>query len=53
MTKIRILGSGREVGKSAIVLENDKKIVIDFGTKIDTKPPSYPPFPIRNHRRWD
>lgn len=41
--KIKILGSGREVGRSAILLFHDNfKISLDFGVKLQPEPPSFP-----------
>ncbi|MEM7819791.1 MAG: MBL fold metallo-hydrolase [Candidatus Aenigmatarchaeota archaeon] len=39
---IKILGSGNEVGRSAIVVEDDKKILLDCGVKLQPEPPQYP-----------
>jgi putative mRNA 3-end processing factor len=39
---IKILGSGREIGRSAVVVEGDKRIVMDYGVKIQPEPPTYP-----------
>src|SRR3989338_3489610 len=40
---IKILGSGQEVGRSAILLSDKKEsIVMDYGVKINPEPPSYP-----------
>ncbi|MEK6888200.1 MAG: MBL fold metallo-hydrolase [Candidatus Aenigmatarchaeota archaeon] len=43
MTEIEILGSGREVGRSAILVSGKKRIMMDFGVKIEPEPPKYPP----------
>lgn len=41
--KIKILGSGGEVGRSAILLIHDNcKISLDFGVKLQPEPPSFP-----------
>jgi putative mRNA 3-end processing factor len=40
--KITIMGSGREVGKSAILIEDKSSAVLDFGVKIEPEPPQYP-----------
>ena len=40
--KIRILGAGREVGKSGILLKADKNIVLDYGVKLHGENPEYP-----------
>jgi putative mRNA 3-end processing factor len=40
--KIKILGSGQEVGRSAILLEGQKKVMLDCGVKIEPEPPQYP-----------
>lgn len=41
--KLKILGSGKEVGRSAILLINkDIKISLDFGVKLQPEPPSFP-----------
>jgi len=39
---IKILGSGNEVGRSAILIEEGKKILLDCGVKIQPEPPTYP-----------
>ena len=36
MTKIRCLGGFREVGRSAVLLEGKKNILLEFGLKVDT-----------------
>ncbi len=43
MTYVTILGSGREVGRSALLIEDRKKIILDYGVKIQPEPPTYPP----------
>lgn len=41
--KIEILGSGREVGKSAILVSDRKtNIILDYGVKLQPEPPTYP-----------
>ncbi|MBI4154444.1 MBL fold metallo-hydrolase [Candidatus Woesearchaeota archaeon] len=43
--KVKVLGSGREVGRSAIVLEgkkDGKRVMMDCGVKIEPPPPQYP-----------
>lgn len=40
--KIKVLGSGQEVGRSSIMLETDKTIMMDYGVKIEPPPPQYP-----------
>jgi len=40
--KLKILGSGREVGRSAILLEGKKNVMMDYGVKIEPPPPQYP-----------
>ncbi len=40
--KIKILGSGNEIGKSAILVEDKKRIVMDYGVRIQPEPPTYP-----------
>jgi len=41
--EVEILGSGQEVGKSAIVVSDDKtKLLLDYGVKIQPEPPTYP-----------
>ncbi|MFH0832226.1 MAG: MBL fold metallo-hydrolase [Candidatus Aenigmatarchaeota archaeon] len=41
--EIKILGSGREVGKSAILVSDKKTdIVMDYGVKLQPEPPTYP-----------
>ncbi len=42
MAKITVLGAGREVGRSAILVEDGKSIVMDYGTKIEPEPPQFP-----------
>ncbi|MFC2143522.1 MBL fold metallo-hydrolase [Candidatus Aenigmatarchaeota archaeon] len=41
--KINVLGSGKEVGKSAIVVDDGTKILMDYGVRIHPEPPTYPP----------
>jgi putative mRNA 3-end processing factor len=44
--KIKILGSGNEVGRSGIFLsENNFSILLDYGVKLQPEPPSYPLLP--------
>lgn len=40
--KIKILGSGQEVGRSGILLQGTKTITLDYGVKIEPEPPQYP-----------
>jgi len=40
--KIKILGSGQEVGRSSILLEGKKSVMLDCGVKIEPPPPQYP-----------
>ncbi len=40
--KIKIMGSGQEVGRSAIMVEEGHSVVLDFGVKIEPEPPHYP-----------
>ena len=41
--QIEILGSGHEVGKSAILVSDEKtKIMLDYGVKLQPEPPKYP-----------
>ncbi|MFA4820341.1 MAG: MBL fold metallo-hydrolase [Candidatus Aenigmatarchaeota archaeon] len=42
MTEIEVLGSGKEVGRSAILVSGKKRIMMDFGVKIEPEPPKYP-----------
>ena len=42
MTEIEILGSGSEVGRSAILVSGKKRFVMDYGVKIQPEPPKYP-----------
>ena len=42
MTKIRVLGAGREVGRSCILVQGEKKIIMDCGVKLQPEPPQYP-----------
>lgn len=42
--QVQILGSGREVGKSAILVQDNKtKVMLDYGAKLQPEPPKYPP----------
>ena len=40
--KIKVLGAGREVGRSCIQIEGEKKIIMDCGVKLQPEPPTYP-----------
>jgi putative mRNA 3-end processing factor len=40
--KIKILGSGQEVGRSGILLYGNKTVALDYGVKIEPEPPQYP-----------
>ena len=40
--KIEILGSGCEVGRSAILINDKTKILLDCGVKLQPEPPEYP-----------
>lgn len=40
--RIKVLGAGREVGRSCIVVEGRKKVVLDCGVKLQPEPPQYP-----------
>ncbi len=42
MTELEILGSGSEVGRSAILVGGKKRFVMDYGVKIQPEPPQYP-----------
>src|SRR3989338_3687790 len=42
MTDIQLLGSGNEVGRSAIAVNGKKRFVMDYGVKIQPEPPQYP-----------
>ncbi|HLC77128.1 MAG TPA: MBL fold metallo-hydrolase [archaeon] len=42
MTEIEILGSGSEVGRSSIVVNGKKRLIMDCGVKIQPEPPKYP-----------
>ncbi len=42
MTEIEILGSGSEVGRSSILVNGKKKLIMDCGVKIQPEPPKYP-----------
>ena len=44
MTDIELLGSGKEVGRSAILVSGKKRFVMDYGVKIQPEPPQYPMF---------
>ncbi len=39
--KIEILGSGREVGRSGILVKGRTSVVLDYGVKIQPEPPQY------------
>ncbi len=39
---IEVLGSGSEVGRSSIVVSDQKRVVMDCGVKIQPEPPKYP-----------
>ena len=44
--QIKIHGSGQEVGRSAIMLDDGKtKVMLDYGVKLQPEPPSYPAKP--------
>ncbi len=44
--KIRVLGAGRDIGKSCIEVEADgTRVIMDAGMKINPEPPSYAPLP--------
>lgn len=36
MVKLHCLGGFREVGRNAVLLESDKKVMLDFGTKVES-----------------
>lgn len=40
--RIKVLGAGQEVGRSCILVEGEKKIVMDCGVKLQPEPPQYP-----------
>lgn len=40
--QLQILGSGREVGKSAILLSDKTRVMMDYGVKLQPEPPTYP-----------
>ncbi len=40
--RISILGSGNEIGRSAILVKADKNIVLDYGAKLHGELPEYP-----------
>lgn len=42
MTEIELLGSGKEVGRSAVLVSGKKRFVMDYGVKIQPEPPQYP-----------
>lgn len=42
MVEIELLGSGKEVGRSAILVNGKKRLVLDYGVKIQPEPPQYP-----------
>ncbi len=39
---IRIFGAGQEVGRSAIMLDAEKKVMLDYGVKLEGNTPEYP-----------
>ncbi|ASI14198.1 aCPSF2 family 5'-3' exoribonuclease [Candidatus Mancarchaeum acidiphilum] len=39
---IRILGAGQEVGRSAIMIEGEKKLMLDYGVKLENNVPELP-----------
>ncbi|MBS3054424.1 MAG: MBL fold metallo-hydrolase [Candidatus Aenigmarchaeota archaeon] len=44
--KLTVLGAGREVGKSAVLMESrNSRILMDYGVKIRPEPPEYAPLP--------
>lgn len=43
--EIQVVGAGREVGKSAILVEDVDRILLDCGVKLQPDPPSYPRIP--------
>ena len=46
--KLTVLGAGREVGKSAVMLESrDSRVLMDYGVKIRPEPPEYAPLPAQ------
>ncbi|MDP8003485.1 MAG: MBL fold metallo-hydrolase, partial [Caldisphaera sp.] len=48
MTKIKILGSGREVGRAAIAIEDkEKNALLDYGVNFDGNDRPIFPFHIR------
>lgn len=42
MPKITVLGAGQEVGRSAVLFEDRKSVLMDSGVKIEPAPPKYP-----------
>ena len=42
MTYLKMLGGGSEIGRSSIMLESRKKLILDHGVKIQPEPPTYP-----------
>ncbi len=40
--RLKILGSGQEVGRSGILLQGNKVVTLDYGVKIEPAPPTYP-----------
>jgi putative mRNA 3-end processing factor len=58
MMKITILGGGQEVGRSAVLCEGKKSVVLDYGTKIEPEPPTFPigcrpDFAVLSHAHLD
>jgi putative mRNA 3-end processing factor len=42
---IQVIGSGQEVGRSAILVEDVDRVLLDCGVKLQPEPPKYPKIP--------
>ncbi len=56
--KLTLLGGGQEVGRSAILVEDKKSVLLDYGTKIEPSPPQFPmycrpDFAVLSHAHLD
>ncbi len=56
--KLTLLGGGQEVGRSAVLVEDKKSVLLDYGTKIEPSPPQFPfycrpDFAVLSHAHLD
>ena len=51
--EVSFLGAAREVGRSAILLEGKKKILLDCGLKLDNEDELFPIIEQRTVRKLD